>query len=447
MSVRIHRVLKLSRPRLFSAPDDWISPLIVISRGLVSASNCVPFPYVNTALAGGLALLELIQTVGQTTDDLRYLADTETNLSQVCMEFNTHLTRLSTDIEAMSKDWSSSKFKKYLKVNSVRDEITQFTRRVTDMRANATLIAATGTRMELARVASAVAEVQSSVWEIQTAMGSTTTNRNRDLVRFEEAVTSSWILRQLGRRPLAMISVDVDGSINWPPPMYQFPVMERPAETGVTHFVVPLNGRHGPWKSLYDDRPRCGYFLNAQIGFGADVPDIALAWITQSTAFITKQDARQLYVPTQTDLRLMWEMVLCQEETATTPESLSLMEILPDHLHVYVQVPIIDGRRILEPRIYWSTDATSKDTSLIPLGTFKIRMTWELVVSASTWEQHHYEVAKSVQEECGFDPATKTAAKALGIPLLKACDATSVEPCVDEEASRRDFVTFRPLLV
>ncbi|KAJ7489658.1 hypothetical protein B0H11DRAFT_2229682 [Mycena galericulata] len=62
MSVRVHRVLKLSRPRLFSAPNDWISPLIVISRGLVSASNCVPFPYVNTALAGGLALLELIQT-------------------------------------------------------------------------------------------------------------------------------------------------------------------------------------------------------------------------------------------------------------------------------------------------------------------------------------------------------------------------------------------------
>ncbi|KAJ7489657.1 hypothetical protein B0H11DRAFT_1059861 [Mycena galericulata] len=109
-----------------------------------------------------------------------------TNLSQVCMEFNTHLIRLSTDIEAMSKDWSSSKFKKYFKVNSVRDEITQFTRRVIDMRANATLIAATGTRMDLAGVANAVAEVQSSVLEIQTAIGSTTTNRNRDLVRFEK---------------------------------------------------------------------------------------------------------------------------------------------------------------------------------------------------------------------------------------------------------------------
>ncbi|KAJ7489654.1 hypothetical protein B0H11DRAFT_2229677 [Mycena galericulata] len=206
MSARVHRVLKLSRPRFFSSSNDWISPLIVISRGLVSASNCVPYPYINTALTGGLALLELIQTVGQTTDDLKYLAEsvvtimkllreemdshptnTSTHLSPVCMEFNMHLTRLSTDIETMSKDWSSSKFKKYLKVNSVRDEITHFTRRVTDMRANATqLIAATGTRMDLAGVANAVAEVQSSVLEMRTAMGSTTTDPNRELVRFEE---------------------------------------------------------------------------------------------------------------------------------------------------------------------------------------------------------------------------------------------------------------------
>ncbi|KAJ7618186.1 hypothetical protein DFH06DRAFT_99817 [Mycena polygramma] len=198
-------------PRLFhsSRSNEWISPLISVSRGLVSVGNCVPFPCVSTALSAGLALLELIQTVGKTSEDLKYLAESvvaimkllqeeieahpnnpDQRFVQLCNEFNLHLNRLSKDIESMSKNWSSSKFKKYLKVNCIRDEIAQFTRRVVDMRANATLIAATGTRMDLVEVATDVSAVRSSVSQMQNELAAIRSTANpstaEDLVRFEE---------------------------------------------------------------------------------------------------------------------------------------------------------------------------------------------------------------------------------------------------------------------
>ncbi|KAJ6522576.1 hypothetical protein B0H19DRAFT_655168 [Mycena capillaripes] len=201
----------MPRLQLFSSSpsNEWISPLITVSRGLVSLANCAPFPYVNSALSAGLALLELIQTVGKTTDELKYLAESvvtimkllgeeieghpaasDAKFLKVCIEFNMHLARISKDIESISKDWSSSKFKKYIKANCIRDEIAQFTRRVSDLRADATLIAATGARMDLAEVANAVSTVKSGVSQIQTELAAirspATTDGSQDLVRFEE---------------------------------------------------------------------------------------------------------------------------------------------------------------------------------------------------------------------------------------------------------------------
>ncbi|KAJ7618168.1 hypothetical protein DFH06DRAFT_99588 [Mycena polygramma] len=201
----------MSLRRLFKPPssNDWISHLVSVSRGLVSVANCAPFPYVGTALSAGLALLELIQTVGKTTDDLRYLAESifeimrllreeseahpnnpDSRLVQLCVEFNMHLTRLSKDIESMSKNWSSSRFKKYVKVNCMRDEIAQFTRRVSDLRANATLIAATGTRMDLLEVSNDISAVRSSILRIENELATThsaaTSNISADLVRLEK---------------------------------------------------------------------------------------------------------------------------------------------------------------------------------------------------------------------------------------------------------------------
>ncbi|KAJ7121368.1 hypothetical protein C8R44DRAFT_165874 [Mycena epipterygia] len=198
----------MPRLRIFysSASNDWISPLLVVSRGLASVSGCVPFPYVNTALAGGVALLDLIQTVGKNTDDLKYLAESVVTIMkllceeldahpdtphakfrQICVEFNVHLSGLSKDIETMSKDWSSSRFKKYLKANAIKDEIAQFTRRVNDLRADATFVTAVDTRMDLVEVKSSVSEIQKDISAIRSATAKAPTSVNQqDLVRFEE---------------------------------------------------------------------------------------------------------------------------------------------------------------------------------------------------------------------------------------------------------------------
>ncbi|KAJ6494452.1 hypothetical protein C8R45DRAFT_988170 [Mycena sanguinolenta] len=193
-------------PRLFRSPtNEWVSPLITVARGLVSVGNCVPFPYVNTALSAGLALLELIESVKQSGDDLKYLAESvvtimkllreemdshpiteDTKFHEVCEEFTGHLRRLSKDLESMSSNWSSSKFRKYLNSRDVREEIALFTRRVNDLRANTTLIAATGARMEVAAVKSMVSEVQRRLdAHPSTTIGSSDSLR-QGLARFEE---------------------------------------------------------------------------------------------------------------------------------------------------------------------------------------------------------------------------------------------------------------------
>ncbi|KAJ7921794.1 hypothetical protein B0H13DRAFT_2414157 [Mycena leptocephala] len=202
-------------PRLFrsSAPNDWLSTLLLVAKCLIPVGNCIPVPCVGTALASGLALLELIQMVGKSNDDLKYLAQSvvavmkllreemdshrnidKTEFRQVCLEFEAHLMQLSKDLELMSKNWSSSKFRKYLNSNRVRDEIVRFTRQLDDLRANATLSAATGTRMDLAGVANGVAAVEAKISQLREKLVdqrpplsiTTTQTPQNELVRFEE---------------------------------------------------------------------------------------------------------------------------------------------------------------------------------------------------------------------------------------------------------------------
>ncbi|KAJ7026655.1 hypothetical protein C8F04DRAFT_106472 [Mycena alexandri] len=176
-------LLRIFRP---AAPLNWVSPLIAVSKGLVAVADCVPFPYVRTAFGAGLALLELIQMVGKSSEDLIYLAESvvaimtllrdemrshptieSPNFRRVCTEFEVHLTQISKDLESMSRNWSSSKFRKYLNSQNIRDRIDQFTRQVNDLRANATFVAATGGRMDLASVADDVAIVKAGILELQ----------------------------------------------------------------------------------------------------------------------------------------------------------------------------------------------------------------------------------------------------------------------------------------
>ncbi|KAJ7121375.1 hypothetical protein C8R44DRAFT_786208 [Mycena epipterygia] len=630
-----------------SVSDDWISPLLVVSRGLAS-------------------------TVGKNTDDLKYLAESvviimkllreeldahpdtpDAKFRQICVEFSVHLSRLSKDIETMSKDWSSSRFKKYLKANAIRDEIAQFIQRVNDLRANATLIAAPGTRMDLVEVSNVVTAKELAVirsataqepisldqqelvrfeadfhaLKFETARLTTFVRRNHwngpgvkigwtdykgtikgsvrtirvylgsepaeswkdflsiladhspalhlpqlfgfcssprlkslvfhgefktldeygkslrsshDIVNWETTLMSDfsdalnfhmridyfglhnsrrfalvhaqngklvvahvessttprtlWLVEEesflhwfaysnslfgstghgrarrlhdndsttrmqagflqlkalmrttgenmvglglyqsfpsrgsvsSGGYPVARLEncepvVDAAWraydicACDWDDELYNWPCVDDRADSGWTRFRVSLIGKTRNWTSLLDFRSR--------IGFGANVPDITEAWIAQSGQFVSNQTAGRFLVPIRTQLQLTWEMVLVQEETATTPESLALLETVSEEMHVFVQVPTIDGGRIAEPKIYWSTDPINKETSLIPPGAFKIRFEWNVKVESAC-----------IQEECGFDPSTNAAAKALNLPLLQPCHGSlTMSPSVVED--------------
>ncbi|KAJ6513657.1 hypothetical protein C8R47DRAFT_616854 [Mycena vitilis] len=168
-----------------STSSEWAPSLVRIARGLVAVGNCVPVPYVSAALLAGLALLELIQSVGKLDEDLKYLAESVITIMkllskeldshpiespgfrQVCEDLSSQLTQLTEDLKKMSQKWSSSKLRKYLNSQNMQDQIAQFARRFNDLRANATLVAATGTRLDLASVANGVTAIESQLSALQ----------------------------------------------------------------------------------------------------------------------------------------------------------------------------------------------------------------------------------------------------------------------------------------
>ncbi|KAJ7892912.1 hypothetical protein B0H14DRAFT_961057 [Mycena olivaceomarginata] len=158
------------------------------------------------------------------------------------------------------------------------------------------------------------------------------------------------------------------------------------------------------------------------------VPEVQLSWMAQAQSILSKYGPSMeckpsdLRVPTQTDLYLIWEMVLAAELIPSTKESSAIVDNLPENIHIFVQVPTIKDARIEEPQIYWSTEAHIIDRGCIPPGSLKIRMRWETSSNWAQWESHHYEVASTVLKEHGFDPSTDLAALSLNLPLLEIPD-------------------------
>ncbi|KAJ7881970.1 hypothetical protein B0H14DRAFT_3128879, partial [Mycena olivaceomarginata] len=150
----------MPRLRLFgSSTNEWVSPLVLAARGLVSVGKLrsISVREYGALLwagaagidSGGRPAADELETVGQSGDDMKYLAESvvtvmkllreemdlhptteNTKFAQVCEEFTEHLMQLSKDLESMSKNWSSSKFRKYLNSHNIREEISLFTRRV-----------------------------------------------------------------------------------------------------------------------------------------------------------------------------------------------------------------------------------------------------------------------------------------------------------------------------
>ncbi|KAJ6487092.1 hypothetical protein C8R47DRAFT_1072184 [Mycena vitilis] len=184
-------------------------------------------------------------------------------------------------------------------------------------------------------------------------------------------------------------------------------------------------GKNQPWSSNRDHKVHCGYFLEAELQFGRWVLDISDAWLAQASSIIQVPNERRQ--STSTSLKLMWEMVLAAEDTATTPESIALLDGLPNWIHVFVQLPKITEGHIREPQIYWSTDGNEVENRSVPCSALKIWISWRTRFQTVHWEDHHYEVAEATQKRLGFDPTTNDAAISLDLPLLEVSNAEAAE--------------------
>ncbi|KAJ7615636.1 hypothetical protein DFH06DRAFT_1343604 [Mycena polygramma] len=627
--------------RIFRSPaSEWLSTSVDIARGLVSVSNCVPFPYVNTALSAGLMLLELIQTVGQSDEDLKYLSESVVAIMKLLREeVESHPTENTLFRNVCEEFTSSGSVQVRDRFRTEHRQHYHFTRRVNDLRANATLVAATGTRMDLAGVESRIsglivsqhspkidseddltqselarlendfhalklgdiyldfrsartnsfaiyangseespeekemgwtdyrATVNGSLRTVRVYQGSSPTESWKDFLfflagnlpsahlpqlfgfcssprlrclvfhgeyqtldeygatLFSAQAIVDWeldLLSDLAALHYDQISIVVDhwqtrhsamvdardgklvlshiqrpGELYWrqrewdqpfiewfaqglwlstdlrqrhqlssqwdmatmlrtvapddtwavvrlallgsaqllayqgTPPRDCYPTADKELKNGFTHFIVPLKGNDQPWSSNRDHKVHCGYFLAADLQFGNWASDVSYAWLAQASSIIqipSEQRQRMLsncYIPTSTSLSLIWEMVLAAENTA--PESIALLDDLPERIHVFVELLKIKEGHIEEPEIYWSTDPNEVETRSVPCSALKIWMSWRTRFQTVHWEDHPYEVAEAKQKRLGFDPTTNAAAKSLDLPLLGVSNVEASE--------------------
>jgi hypothetical protein len=114
-------------------------------------------------------------------------------------------------------------------------------------------------------------------------------------------------------------------------------------------------------------------------------------------------------------------MTFNAEAANMTPESMAILNDLPESIHVFVETPGVQDDHVEEPQVYWSTDPFVNTTEAIPPGALTIRMRWSTEVEVAWWEPRHYEVAEAVLRRHGVDPTTNSAAQSLNLPLLEMC--------------------------
>ncbi|KAJ7612935.1 hypothetical protein DFH06DRAFT_1484800 [Mycena polygramma] len=450
-----------------SSGNEWLSPLLVVAKGLVTISNAVPFPYVNAALASELALLELIQMVDKSNDDLRYLAESVLTIMRLlheeteahptdqrskfrgfCGAFERDLTRLAKDLESIRKQQCASRFKKYFNAHNMRDEISHFTRQVDDLRANATLTAAIGTRVTVetgvAAVEDRVARLEHHIKDFHALKladihlefnsaragpftGDPQRHDERALFGFCDSPRLTSLVfhgefctldEYANRLPSPRAIVDWELSLisdiaELHGAGFTWSAIFALVNTFIVSFIVPLRR-----KLSRDANGDCGYFLKTATWFGSSLPDgITCSWLAQAKSILSKSsfpqgDPSEYVIPHFPCLQLNWEMITVAQDGSSRAVD------LPDCVHAFVQVPLLAGARIDEHRVYWSTQPNATQTGDIPAAALEIRMSWNINFSLLRWETHHYEGADRVQEECEFDPTTNAAAQSLDLPLL-----------------------------
>ncbi|KAJ6533773.1 hypothetical protein DFH09DRAFT_124887 [Mycena vulgaris] len=187
-----------------SSSADWLSNAKLIVAALKSTSTCVPLPYIQPVFEAVTMILDLVERVDKNETDVKYLAESaihittlltdelksrpdysDIRLLNLCEEFVRYLDKVASELnKRKSRIW----FKKYLKVKSIRDSLDQFTRRLADLRADLTMVAAVGSRFQIIDTNIRVQEVQSGLACITREILSPDTDRSVDLIEEDVAI-------------------------------------------------------------------------------------------------------------------------------------------------------------------------------------------------------------------------------------------------------------------
>ncbi|KAJ7131499.1 hypothetical protein C8R43DRAFT_659388 [Mycena crocata] len=161
---------------------DWISNLKLLVVTLKSSAACTPVPCLQSIFEAVSAVLDLVERVGKNDTDLKYLSESVIKITELLAdELNSHSDSLDVRLVELCNDFGrylnlvgsavdktllrKSKFwlRKYLKAKSIRDSLDDFTRRLSDLRADLTLSAALGARFQIVDTDRRVQEIQRSL--------------------------------------------------------------------------------------------------------------------------------------------------------------------------------------------------------------------------------------------------------------------------------------------
>jgi hypothetical protein len=120
----------------------------------------------------------------------------------------------------------------------------------------------------------------------------------------------------------------------------------------------------------------------------------------------------------RTLIRLTAELFFVNFDWQLVLEPGTYSDDLPQKLYLFVEnIPIDRRGYISQPTTFWSVHPDRMDASL-PAG-----FRWEEWLSARgsgrSWEEHHYDAARVLQEQNEFDPATGGATDSLGFSRYK----------------------------
>ncbi|KAJ7429567.1 hypothetical protein B0H11DRAFT_2143030 [Mycena galericulata] len=219
--------------------------------------------------------------------------------------------------------------------------------------------------------------------------------------------------------------------------------LQRPGELEVVHTIAEISDsdteiivedwatRNGVFEELpggwtrfevdlKPDRSEPGYYLSCYGSVYMPVPEREAhraGWLMQAHSLLSQSDVfehgwgcEDMLIAELFFVNLDWQLV----PEAGTYE----IDDLPLKIYVFVENIPVDGRgRVSRPITFWSTHPDG-NTADVP-SHFHYEAWFSARGSGRSWESHHYEAARTLQEKDGFDSSTSAAADSLALPRYK----------------------------